>query len=205
MDNKISEIKRVKQTLGYLTAMAEQASEGIAVVNLDGVIWYVNDAWVRMHGYDNENELSGKSISVFHSEERMQADIIPFIEETKSRGRLEGPTEHMRRDGTSFATHTKMTALKDEGANVVGVIVFATDVSSRRQSEELLRQQEARLAAVSEHLQRQITEHMRIENELQECRNQSERRIAEPGDRRRRGVPGRAHRGHGGGCPASGG
>lgn len=179
MDDMISEIKQVKQTLRYLTMIAEQACEGIAVVDLNGTVLYVNDAWARMHGYDNEKELYGKSMGAFHSEEQMRSDVVPFIEETKSRGRLEGPVEHVRKDGTVFTTRTKMTALKDEEGNVGGLVVFVTDVSSNKQTEELLRQQEARLAAVGEHLQRQITEHMRVENELQEYRNRSERRSAE--------------------------
>ncbi len=179
MDNVIAEIKRDKRTLRYLTTIAEQAGEGIAVIDLNGVLRFVNDAWVTMHGYNNRNELVGKTIGAFHSKEQMQTDVIGFIEETKQRGRLEGPIEHMRRDGTSFATQTKMTVLKSEQGNVVGLIVFATNVSSHKQTEELLRQQGAKLAAANKQLQSQIAKYRRLENEWREHRNQFEQRTAE--------------------------
>lgn len=175
----ISEINRVKRTVRYLTMIAEQAAEGIAVVDQNGVLRFVNDAWVTMHGYDNRNALVGKHISVFHSEEQMRADVIGFIEEAKKRGRLEGPIEHMRSDGTAFATQTKMTALKDELGNVVGLIVLVTDVSGRKQAEELLRQQGTQLATVNRRLQSQVAERRRVENELQQCREHFEQHTTE--------------------------
>jgi PAS domain S-box-containing protein len=179
MDNVIAEIKRVKRTLGHLTTIAEQAGEGIAVVDHNGAIRFVNDALVMMHGYDNRNELLGNTISVLHSEEQMRTDVIGFVKETKQRGRLEGPIEHVRRDGTSFATQTKMTTLKNEQGNVIGLIVFVTDYSGRKQSEELLRQQGAKLAAANKQLQNQIAEYRRRENEWQQCRNHFEQRVVE--------------------------
>ncbi len=179
MDSVIAEIKRNTRTLGYFTAIAEHASEGIAVIDLNRVIRFANDAWVVMHGYDSRNELVGKTIGSFHSEEQMRTDVIGFIEETKRRGRLEGPIEHMRRDGTSFATQTKMTALKNEQGNVVGLIVFVTDVSGTKQDEKLLRQQWAKLVAVNKRLQNQIAEYRHKENEWQQCRNHFEHRVVE--------------------------
>ncbi len=179
MDNMISEINRVKRTVRYLTMIAEQAGEAIAVVDQNGVLRFVNDAWVTMHGYDNRNALVGKHISAFHSEEQMRADVIGFIEETKRRGRLEGPIEHMRSDGTAFATRTKMTAFKDELGNVVGLIVFVTDISGRKKAEELLRQQGAQLATVSTQLKGQVAERRRVENELRQYREHYEQQTVE--------------------------
>jgi len=176
MDNVISQIQRTNRTLEYFTKIAEHANEGIAVADRDGAIRFVNDAWVMMHGYDNRNELIGKKISSFHSEEQMRTDVIGFIEETIRRGRLEGPIEHMRKDRTSFATHTKMTAIKGKQGNVVGLIVFVTDLSSSKRTEKLIKQQLAKLTTVNKHLQGQINKYRKMENEWQQCREHFEQR-----------------------------
>ena len=99
MDNIITAHKRLEQMLWHLVMIADQADEGIAMLDLNGTLQFVNPAWAAMHSYNTTNELVGKHISVFHTEEQMIADVTPFIEETKHRGRLAGPAEHMRRDG----------------------------------------------------------------------------------------------------------
>lgn len=179
MDNMIAEVKRVEQTVRNLTVVVEQATEGIVVTNHDGNLRFVNTAWARMHGYANRAELVGKPISMFHTEEQMKSDVIGFIKETKHRGQLEGTIWHRRSDGATFATQTKMTALKDGQGNVVGLIVFVIDVSATSQAEELLKQQTADLDVANEQLQSQIAECQRLQSELQQCRNQLEQQRAE--------------------------
>lgn len=179
MDNMIAEVKRVEQTIRNLTVMAEQATEAIAVTDHDGDLRFVNTAWARMHGYANRAELVGKPISMFHTEEQFRSDVSGFIEETKHRGQLEGPIWHVRSDGTTFATQTKMTALKDGQGNIAGLIVFVTDVSVISQAEELLRQRTTELKTANEQLQSKISEGQRLQSELHQCRNQLEQLRAE--------------------------
>lgn len=168
MDNMVAEIRRTDYTLRHLIMIAEHAIDGIAVIDLNGILRFVNTAWARMHGYDSSNELVGKPISRFHTEEQMKADVFDFIEETKHRGRLEGPIEHARKDGTVFHTRTKMAAVRDEMGRTVGLVVFAEDVSASKRTEDVLKQQAASLRAANEQLQRQISECKHRESELQE-------------------------------------
>jgi len=53
-----------------LSLAVEQSSEGIAVVDLDGALEYLNDAFARMHGY-SVKELIGKNLSIFHTPQQM--------------------------------------------------------------------------------------------------------------------------------------
>lgn len=60
MQNVFTAHKRIEQILmqnvfaahkrKYLAMIAEQANEGIAVVNLDGSLRFVDETWVGMHG-----------------------------------------------------------------------------------------------------------------------------------------------------------
>ncbi len=179
MDNMIAEAKRVEQTIRNLTVMAEQATEAIAMADRDGNLQFINMTWARMHGYTNRDELLGKPISMFHTEEQFRSDVSGFIEETKHRGHLEGPIWHMRSDGTTFATQTKMILLKDGQGNATGLIVFVIDVGAISRAEELLRQRTAELKTTNEQLQNKIAEGQHLQSELYQCRSQLEQQRAE--------------------------
>jgi PAS domain S-box-containing protein len=179
MDNMVAEIKRTDYRLRHLVMIAEQAVEGIAVVDLKGILWFANTAWARMHRYESGNELIGKPISQFHTDGQMKADVFPFIEEAGRRGQLEGPVEHIRRDGMVFPTQTKMTAVRDETGRTIGLVLFVTDVSESKRTEELLKQRAAELKIANERLLSQISERKRMENQLREYRNRLEQQIAE--------------------------
>jgi PAS domain S-box-containing protein len=182
MDNMVAEIKRTDYTLRHLVMIAEQAVEGIVVVDIKGILRFVNAAWAGMHGYERSYELIGKPISLFHTEDQMKTDVLPFIEETKHRGRLEGPIEHVRNDGTVFSTQTKMMAVKDEAGRVIGLVVFATDTSASKQTDKFLNQQTASLKAANEQLRSQISERKRLEQQIAELMAASkelQRHIAE--------------------------
>jgi len=158
MNDIIAVHKQVGQALRHLTAIAEQASEGIIIVDLNGALLFANTAWATMHGYNSRDELIGKQISLFHTKEQMKTDLIPFIEETKRRGQLAGPIEHLQNDGTVLPTRTKMVAVKEEADKPVGLIVFATDMTEHRQTEQRLRDQTTELTASNEQLRHQIAE-----------------------------------------------
>jgi PAS domain S-box-containing protein len=106
-----------------------------------------------MHGYPLRKDLIGKKISVFHSEDQMNADVFPMIEEAKRRGQLGGPIEHLRNDGTVFPTQTKMILLKDAEDKAVGLIVFVTDITKRIQAEKSLAKRNIELATANDHLE----------------------------------------------------
>ena len=70
--------RRAEQKISHLAMVVEQAGEGIALANLDGVVEYVNNAWLVMHGYEDDRGLVGKHLSIFHTEEQMEMDVTPF-------------------------------------------------------------------------------------------------------------------------------
>ncbi len=182
MDNVIAAHKRIEQTLRHLAMIAEQAEEGIALIDLNGTIQFVNTALVRMHGYNTKEEIIGKTIDIFHTKEHMETDVTAFIEEAQLRGQLSGPMEHMRRGGTTFPTQMKMILVKDEGGKGIGLIVFVTDITQRRQAREQLKQQAEELITIRKQLQEQITQRSQIEEQLQEKmarHEQAERELKE--------------------------
>lgn len=128
MQNVFTAHKQIEQTLRYLALIARQTKEGIAVIDLDGGIQFVNEVWIEMHGYKTAGELIGRQLSLFHTKEKMKADVIPLLEKAERAGQSEGTIEHIKSDGTAFPMQTRMILVKDDSDNTTGLIVFAADI-----------------------------------------------------------------------------
>jgi len=131
----IAERNRQGQLLQHLGTITDQACEGIIVVDLKGVLHFVNTAWARMHGYETSDELLGKQIGMFHTPEQMKSKVIPLSEQAKRDGSSTGTVKHLRKDGTKFTTKAKMVPLADEQGNTNGLIIYAIDVTEFGQRE----------------------------------------------------------------------
>ncbi|MHC4734138.1 MAG: PAS domain-containing protein, partial [Planctomycetota bacterium] len=140
MQDIIAIHKQVGRTLRHLITIAERGREGIVVFDLNRVIQFVNAAWAVMHGYKRPDELIGKQISAFHTEEQMASDVIPFIEETEQRGQFAGRLGHVRGDGTPFFAEMLMVVFNDDAGRAMGLVGFATDITEQERTEDELRQ-----------------------------------------------------------------
>jgi PAS domain S-box-containing protein len=116
--------------------IAEQSNEGIVVVDSDGCLRFVNEAWVVMHGYKTKDELIGRQLSLFHTKEQMKTDVTALLEEIKRRCQSEGTVEHIKSDGTVFLAQTKIVQVKDETGKATGFIIFATDIGQHTELQE---------------------------------------------------------------------
>ncbi len=128
--------KQVEQLLSHLGIIVQNVDQGIAIVDLKGTICFVNMPWAKMHGYKTSNELLGKQISTFHTQEQVKTDLDPLFKETKSKGRFTCAIEHVRADGATFPTQMKMIVLKDEKDKAIGFIIITTDITERKRLKE---------------------------------------------------------------------
>ncbi|MHC4913594.1 MAG: PAS domain-containing protein, partial [Planctomycetota bacterium] len=188
MQDILAAHKQVERTLWCLAKIAEQAQEGIAVIDLAGTIGFVNSKWAKMHGYDDPRELVGQQFSVFHTQQQMKTDVIPFIVETERRGQLAGPVEHVRKDGSTFPTEMKMTLARGQEGKAIGFMCFALDITERKgvenqwqelhtELESRIEQQAAEVTAANEQLRRQACEREQAEKQWREYQSELERRL----------------------------
>jgi PAS domain S-box-containing protein len=139
----ITERKRLEHELRRLAVIAEQAPQGISMADLDGNLQFVNEAWAVMHGYESGAELVGKPLSIFHTDEQMKTDVVPFIETAMRQGHNWAEVGHVRRDGTTFPTRMSVVVLKDEKGELCGSVAFAEDITERKRAEEAIRRSRA--------------------------------------------------------------
>ena len=152
MQNVFTAYKQVEQILRYLTTIAEQTNEGIVVVDLDSSLRFVNEAWAWMHGYKTKDELTGRQLNIFHTEEQIKSDVIPLFKKVKQYGRTEGIVEHIKSDGTVFPTQTKMILVEDEAGKTNGLIIFAANIRQHTILQEATAENIKRVKHLSERI-----------------------------------------------------
>lgn len=152
-----NDFNRMKQTLQRLTFIVEQLNEGIAFTDLNGTIHFANPAMARMHGYGSCPELITKSITHLYSEVQIQTGLKSMIDKVKNRGTVQGAITHTRKDGTTFPARTKMALMHNEQGQVIGLIVFVTDLSTWTQQRSATQQIE-KLELANKQLARQVRE-----------------------------------------------
>ncbi len=142
----ITERKKAEEKLLQMQSAVEQTGDGIAMADLGGNVLYANPAWARMHGYAVD-EIVGKHLSIFHTQEQLEKEVAPFNAKAMSDGISTSEIGHARKDGSIFPTLMTTVVQKDENGNPVGLIGTIRDIAERKQAEELLQQSEANLSS----------------------------------------------------------
>lgn len=97
-------------------ALLQNMTEGVSLSDENGVIVYTNPAEDRMFGYE-PGELVGQHVSVqnaYPTEENARI-VSEVIAELKRSGAWRGELLNRRKDGTSFTTTSRITAVQLEG------------------------------------------------------------------------------------------
>lgn len=137
-----AERMRAEEVLLQQAAAMNSALDGISIVDEAGEFVYVNEAFVRMYGYNDPDELIGRNFVQTRGEPaRFGQEILPALTQN---GSWRGETIGQRKDGPEFPQEISMTSL--EGA---GFVCTDRDITDRRETEQRM-QETARLASVGE-------------------------------------------------------
>ena len=140
LEKEVVERRRLEEQMQLLSLAVEQSSEGIAVVDLDDNLEYLNDAFAEMHGYSPE-ELVGKNLSIFHTPQQMLC-VEEANREVKETGEFKGEIWHVRRNGTVFPTLMHNSLIRNDMDKPIGMLGTLRDISSIKQAEDALRESE---------------------------------------------------------------
>ena len=151
----ITERKRWEDELRRLGRAVEQASDGIAITDLEGYIEFVNPGWVEMHGVQADKIL-GEHIKMFHTPEQYDTELSPFIEDIRDSGSRQGEIAHLRVDGSTFPAWTSCTILGDDTGLPMGFVHVVSDISNRKATEEALRRANEEAEIVNLELERSV-------------------------------------------------
>jgi len=146
----------LRESRETLRLMFESVTDGILVLDLNGVITDVNQKTVEMHGFNSKDELLGKNITelVAPSDRKRGASRI---QQTIKRGAMRGVEYTMlKKDGSEFLVEVSASVLNDATGKPVGRIAIGRDITERKRAEEKEKQlqqevyRSSRLASIGE-------------------------------------------------------
>ena len=113
----------------------EDAGAGYFQVGRDGCFQWVNDAWLRMHGYTDASEVIGRHFSMAQVEADLEKVSETFRRLLAGTAVPAGEFTRKRRDG-SVGYHTFSIHPVKEGDQVVGLEGFLIDTTAFHRLEE---------------------------------------------------------------------
>ncbi|HXT41356.1 MAG TPA: PAS domain S-box protein [Candidatus Angelobacter sp.] len=144
LQRQTEELRRSEGRNRMLAAIVESSDDAIIGKALDGTItsWNPGARWI--YGYTAE-EAVGRHISMIFPPGR--ADEWRALLERAARGeRVEGiETERIRKDGTPVEVSIKLSAIRDEAGQVVGISAIGRDLAERKKLEREVAVREHRL------------------------------------------------------------
>jgi PAS domain S-box-containing protein len=131
--------KKADEEIRKFKTIADEATYGTAIADLDGNLVYVNECFAEMHGYTAE-DLIGRNLSIFHSQSQI-SNVNRLNERLIREGSYTSEEVwHMRRDGTEFPTLMSANVIKDDMGCPILFSATALDITERRMAEEALRE-----------------------------------------------------------------
>lgn len=153
----ITERKRAEEALResearhHMLARALQcAGECVSITGIDDRILYVNDAFLRTHGYA-EHELIGQPIGMVLSA-RTPAEIHAEIRTATMAGTWRGEIWSRSKQGREFPISLATSQVCDESGRRVALVGVARDITESKQAEEALRTSERRFRQLAENM-----------------------------------------------------
>jgi PAS domain S-box-containing protein len=143
----ISEPKRVREMLRIKHCAIEPSVNGIAISDLDGNLVYVNPSFLKLWGYDADEEVLGKNASEFWEIEDNAKQVIDVL---RGKGAWVGELIARREDGSLFDVHLSASMIKDETGKPIRMIGSFIDISKQKRSEELLKESESNFRTIFE-------------------------------------------------------
>ena len=150
-DRKRAE-KKLRDEEQRFRAFVEHSSDMIVLVNLEGVITYVNPAIESILGFKPEERISAKGFERIHPDDiKVLADAFNTLSRDTNSPIIQGELRLRHKDG-SWRT------LEAVGSNLVNnnvvesIIVNYRDITERKLAEEVLRQSEEKYRTILENI-----------------------------------------------------
>jgi len=125
----ISERKQAVEELRIMEAAIASAINGFAFFDLKGSLIKVNDSFLKLWGYGNNNEILGKPAIAFMQEESKVAELFKALRED---GGWIGEMTGIKKNSSLFDAQVSASMVKDVNGNPVCMMASFIDITERK-------------------------------------------------------------------------
>jgi PAS domain S-box-containing protein len=131
----VTERKTLEQDLELKENAIQNSITGIALSGNNGLITYVNKAFLQLWGNETNQEVLGRSVIEFWDNPN---DIVEIIESIKFSNSWTGERVAKRKDGSTFHCQISSNFLSDASGNVTHFMGSFWDVTEHKNHELLI-------------------------------------------------------------------
>jgi PAS domain S-box-containing protein len=142
--------KKLQESEALYQSIINASPDDITITDLEGKVLYISPKALTMFGYENGNQIIGRSIVEFVAPE----DLEKAKHGAKSmlEGNHIGTTEYkaIRADGSIFDVESKGEFIRDNDGNAVKIVYIVRDISDRKKAENALKESELQYRALAD-------------------------------------------------------
>ncbi len=136
-------LKEQNTDLRLKESAIEYALSGIVFNDLQGNVFFANDALVKMFGWESQDDVYGKTVLDAHPEEEFEK-LSALFETIKKDGYATAELTAKKKNGDLFDVRLAASLVPDEAGNPLCVMASFEDITERRQMENTLHESVAR-------------------------------------------------------------
>lgn len=137
----IKELKIVTEKHDLLIKGIEQIEECFLITDENGIIQYVNPAFLKVTGY-SEKELKDKRPKILQSEYHNKKFSEGIWNTLMSGKTWKGVFTNKRKNGEAYKDESTITPIKDSTGKIIAFIILEKDIAEKEKMENGLRQTE---------------------------------------------------------------
>ncbi|HEX8379703.1 MAG TPA: PAS domain S-box protein [Allosphingosinicella sp.] len=141
----------LKEREGQLSAFIDQATAGFAQVDLDGRFTLVNDRFCEIAGRPREELLALTMQEITHPDD-LPANVPKFERAVREGTPFSHEKRYVRPDRSIVWVNNSVSVIRRPSGEPYGILAVTIDVTERRTAEAAVRENEARLRALTDNL-----------------------------------------------------
>ncbi len=147
----ITERKRVEKQIALLAHTLKSVTECVSITDLNDVVLFVNNAFLKTYGY-TENEILGKNINVVRSLND-PPEAMRGIHAATMVGGWSGELMNRTKDGREFPVSLSTSFVRDEHGQNIALVGVAIDITEHKLAEGELKKSEEKYRSIFENVQ----------------------------------------------------
>ena len=138
---EITDRRLIEQAVWIKEQAINASINAIAIADPNGILTYVNPAFLQLWGYQDESQLIGKNVLNVWRNEEMTAMVIRTLYQE---GHWVSDLATEKVDGTPIDVHITAELVREDDGSPVSMMASFLDISAHQQAERALRESEDR-------------------------------------------------------------
>jgi len=129
----ITERRQAEEVLRIKESAIASSINGIAIADIEGNLTYVNDSFLKMWGYYDEQQVLGKPAVEFWQNKDKASEVVEALND---RVNWIGELVGVKEDGSLFDIQLSASMVKDEAGKPICMMAAFVDITERKKIEE---------------------------------------------------------------------